>query len=190
MREERIHFEEFCRANQQSRVVQLVTSLTQLGPTASARLESISECWRMTIENMRDLNVIKQAHLVRYRPNSRGEVGWEHAGSLPYTVEEYASVLPAANPSEYARISSLAQSMERDLSQDVELTVAHDTALRRRIIVDGVHRSTALVLLSGTTPGRFMRCLVGPHKVSIVELRSRWAHVLYPCDFLEFHRQS
>jgi hypothetical protein len=190
MREERISLEEFCRANRLTRVVHLLTFLARLGPAAIARLDRITECRRFRIQHINDLDIINKVHLVRYKPNSRGEIGWEYTGSLPYTVEEYASVLPNVNPSEYASISSLAHSMEKSLLEDVVLTIAHDTGLRRRIIVDGVHRSTALVLLSRTNMGLLARLLAGPHEVTIVELRSGWAHVLYPCDFLEFHRQS
>ena len=190
MREEQITFEEFSQANRGTQVIHLVDSLTQLGPLARARLEGISECWRIAIEHTNDLDVIRRAHLVRYKPNSQGDSGWEYAGSVPYTVEEYASVLSNANPSEYASISDLAQSMEKALLKDIVLVAAHDIGLNKRIIVDGVHRSTGLVLLSNRVPGCLIQLLAGGHKVSIVELRSRWAHVLYPCDFLEFHRKA
>jgi len=189
MREERIALGEFRNANRSTRVFQLVEYLLQSGPAAAARLGDIGECWRITIEHIKDLDLVKGAHLVRYRPNSRGEAGWEYPGSLLYTVEEYASADPTINPAENINIRNLASSMDKGLSRDVVLTAAYDTGLGKRIIVDGVHRSTALILLSRSNPSGLNSLLAGTHKVSIVEFRSRWAHVLYPCDFFEFCKQ-
>lgn len=173
-----------------TQVIQLVELLRQRGLTAVARLDAIGECWRMTIERIEDLDEVRRAHLVRYKPNSSGEAGWYYPGSLPYTVDEYASAVPTISPREYAKIRSLASSIENGLSQDVVLMAAKDTSLDRRVIVDGVHRSTALILLSRANSAGLAHLLASNYKVSIVEFRSRWAHVLYPCDFLEFCNQT
>ena len=189
MREERISLAEFRQANQSTHVIHLVESLGQLGPAAAARLEDLSECWRVTVEEIGDLDLVKEAHLVRYKPNADGKAGWEHPGSLPYTVDEYTQAVPIINPPEYEKIRTLVSSMESGLSQGVVLIAALDTTLDKRVIVDGVHRSTGLVLLSKTNPVGLTGLLTGIYKVSVVEIRSKWAHVLYPCDFLELYEQ-
>lgn len=190
MQEEPISLAQFCEANQSTHVIHLVEFFRTLGPAAAARLEDVCKCWQMTVEEVGDLDLVKKAHLVRYKPNVEGKAGWEYSGSLPYTVDEYAQAVPIINPPEYGKIQALVSSMKSGLSKDVVLVAALDTALDKRVIVDGVHRSTGLVLLSKTNPAALAELLASTYKVGVVEIRSKWTHVLYPCDFLEFCKQS
>ena len=177
--------EVFCDANLQTQCFNLINVAMRDGGVVP--FSAMATFWRGTFETIGDFDVLKTAYIVRYKPNSKGQGGWQYPGSSNYTAYEYAEVVRAGKIDwkERAEILGLAELLKEGLSQDVTLTTAMDTMLDARVVVDGCHRATALALMLRDTTSELTKLLASAHKLQIVELRSRWGHVLYPCDFLD-----
>lgn len=177
--------EDFCAANLQTRCFNLINVAIREGGVVP--FSAMATFRRGRFETVADFDVLKTAYIVRYKPNSKGQGGWQYPGSSNYTAYEYAEAVRAGKIAwkERAKILGLVELLKQGLNEDVTLTAATDTALEARVLVDGCHRATALALMLRETPTELTKLLALVHKVQIVELRSKWAHVLYPCDFLD-----
>jgi len=185
MREEPASVNEFVEANSQTHCINLVRTFVEAD--AIARLSEVSSFWRVTFEEATDLDVLKTTYMVRYKQNSNLQSGWQYPGSLNFTVDEYVEAIreELADPEMIQKILELENSLRKGLSENMILTGAWDESLKARILVDGNHRATSLVLLLKKNPLALRSIMSSKYTVQMLELRSRWAHVIYPCDFLE-----
>ena len=185
MREELASVEEFVEANSQTRCINLVRTFVQ--HDAIARLSEVASFWRVTFEEATDLEDLKTTYMVRYKQNSNLQSGWQYPGSSNFTVDEYVKAIQEQeeDPAMIQKILELEDSLRKGLSEDITLTGARDESLKARILVDGNQRATALVLLLKNDPLALRSIVPSRYRVQMLELRSRWAHVIYPCDFLE-----
>lgn len=181
--------DDFQAANAQTGCINLLSLAGQQG--GMAPLPEIAEFWAGRFETVEDLDLLKPAFVVRYKLNSNGQAGWQYSGSANYTAEEYAEAVRKGetNLAERKKILALAASLRSGLTKDIVLTTVLDNSLGVRLIVDGLHRATALNLLDRQNPSELSRLLTSKFQIMIIELRSRWAHVLYPFDFLDFCAQ-
>jgi len=176
----------FQSANTQTRCIQNVSTIVQHGGTG--RLCEIADFFQAKLETANDTNLFCSACIARYKPNLDGQAGWQYSGSSNYTVKEYSDLVQSKDGDwqEGREILDLADSLKSGLDRDIVITTVLDSSLDVRLIVDGLHRATALAVLSATEPAKLNKLFESMHKLSIIELRSRWAHLLYPCDFLDF----
>jgi hypothetical protein len=125
--------------------------------------------------------------MVRYKQNSNLQSGWQYPGSSNFTVDEYVKAIQEQeeDPAMIQKILELEDSLRKGVSEDIIFTGARDESLKARILVDGNQRATALVLLLKKNPLALRSIMSSKYTVQMLELRSRWAHVIYPCDFLE-----
>jgi hypothetical protein len=176
----------FLLANTHTRCIQIVSTIVRDG--GKGRLCEIAEFFEGRLENGNDSNFLGSAYIARYKSNLSGQSGWQYSGSSNYTVKEYADLVQSEgrNWQEGREILDLADSLTSGLDRDIVITAVLDSSLDVRLIVDGLHRATAMAVIDATEPMKLERLFESSHRVSIIELRSRWTHVLYPCDFLEF----
>jgi hypothetical protein len=181
--------DDFQSANTQTRCIQIVSAIVQDGGTG--RLCEIAEFFQGNLEVGDDTKLLDSAYIARYKPNQHEQTGWQYTGSSNYTIKEFADLVQSKRRDfqEGKEILDLADSLRSGLEKDVVIATAVDSSLEVRLIVDGLHRATALAVLSATEPAKLKTIFESNHKVSIIELRSRWAHLLYPCDFLDFCAQ-
>jgi hypothetical protein len=177
--------DDFFAANTQTRCINLLSLAAQ--QEGMAPLSRIAEFWRGRFETLEDIDLLRRAHVVRYKANSDGKGGWQHSGSSNFTTEEYIETVRSGKVDwkERRDIFGLVELLKEGLNTDVTLTAVVDNTLGARLIVDGLHRAGALILMRNENPGELKRLLASTYKVSIIELRSRWAHILYPFDFLD-----
>lgn len=190
MTEEAATFQDFFDANSQSHCINLIPVFAQ--NNGIARLLDIASCWRVTFETPEDLAALRASYIVWYKQNEYGQAGWQYRGSSNFTVDGYSAAVKAgiADPKKAQKIRALQESLRKDgLSEDIILVAALDSWLNARIIGDGNHRAIALTLILNETPNDLKSILASKHKVLMLELRSRWAHILYPCDFLDLCAQ-
>lgn len=185
MREELASVEEFVGANSQTRCINLVPTFVQ--HDAIARLSEVASFWRVTFEEATDIEVLKTTYMVRYKQNPNLQSGWQYPGSSNFTVDEYVKAIQEqeVDPAMIQKILELEGSLRKGLSEDMILTGARDESLKARIVVDGNHRAPALVLLLKKDLLALRSIMSSKYTVQMLELRSRWAHVIYPCDFLD-----
>ena len=185
MREEAATSQEFVEANSQTRCINLIPAYAQNDGT---RLLEIASFRRVTFETAEDLDVITTSYIVWYKQNLDGQAGWQCAGSPNFTVDEYSTAVQAgtADPEKAQKIRAIVNSLKREgLLENIILTAALDSQLNARVIVDGNHRAIALAVVLREDLGDVRKLLASRCKVQMLELRSMWAHVLYPCDFID-----
>lgn len=180
VKEEPTTINEFLAVSSQTRCINLIRSLPLHG--CIDRLTELANFSRFTVEDVEDLDLLKTTYLVRYKPNSQGQAGWQYLGSENYTVDEYTTAIQEEK--DKLDIQTLVDSLRRGLQEDIVVIAAQDYTLNARIIVDGNHRAVALARLMREDPTALRNILSSSHKILILELRSKWAHVIYPCDFL------
>jgi hypothetical protein len=192
MREEAATCEEFVGANSQTSCINLMPVFAQNG--GIARLLEIASFRRVTFETAEDLDAIATSHLVWYKQNPIGQAGWQYPGSQNFTVAEYSTAVQAgtADSEKAQKINELVESLKREgLSEDIILISAEDSQLNARVIVDGNSRAVALTVMLREDHGDVGKLLKSQYKMQMLKLTSMWAHVLYPCDFMDLcARQS
>lgn len=156
-----------------------------------APMSEIARFWRGKFLAVEDLDYLSTAYIVRYKPNSDGKAGWQYSGAANYTVEEYAEAVRKGemDVAERKDILELVESLKEGPNRNIVLTTVLDNSLGVRVIVDGIHRATALALMRRENPSELEKLLLSTYQILMIELRSRWAHVLYPFDFLNLCAQ-
>jgi len=182
MRTVNVSIGDFLQANQRATVIQLIPYLLQGGQSGYKLLSTIAACQRLFFDSPDDIQYIGGSYLVWYKPNQKGEANWNRAGCKNYTVAEYVNCILGGSVSR-PDINTLVSLLKGGLSQDVVLVVAFDTELDKRVIVDGCKRAVALALIARQSLGEFVKLLNSSFSITVMELKSRLAHVLYPCDF-------
>jgi hypothetical protein len=175
----------FRTANAQTRCINIFPLFER-----EAALPRLSpEFWQGNVETVEDFNLICTAYIARYRPNSDGKAGWQYPGSSNYTVSEYVSVVENGKPDwdEGKEFLQLMHSIKSGLKKDIIFTTIFDSSLGKRLIVDGLHRATAMALIRSKEPDKLCKLLASTYHLLVIELRSKWAHLLYPCDFLDLY---
>ena len=176
--------EDFCAANLQTRCFNLVNVAIREGGVVP--FSAMAMFRRGRFETVDDFEVFKTAFIVRYKPNSNGQGGWQYPSSSNYTAYEYAEAVRTGKVDwkERREILGLVELLKEGLNDDITFTTAMDTALDARVIVDGCHRATAIAFMLLENSSELRKLLLSPYKLEMVELRSKWTHLLYPCDFL------
>lgn len=174
---------DFLQANKQTRVFSLIPHMVQAGQTGLALLSEIAQFDTLTLEDAADMSVIKSSCLPWYKPNEQGYADWYIAGCKNYTVAEYADSIQRGE-TQNEDVKELKGSLEQGLCQDIVLVRVFDTTLNKGVIVDGCKRAVALALIAQQNKDDFSKLMNSDFSITIIELRSRLAHCLYPCDFL------
>jgi hypothetical protein len=177
----------FYDANVQTACMNMIALAARNGGRVA--LSSLAEFRRGILRDAADIDLVKTAHLARYKPNAYGAGDWQFPGSSNFTVEEYAQAVQngTAEETERQKIFALIDSFtQRGLTNNIVLTTVFDIALDVRLIVDGFHRATALVILRNAASTHLEALFGSQHSIELIELQSKWAHMLYPCDFLHF----
>lgn len=185
MRTEKAEIVDFLKADQRTTVIRLIPLLLQGGQSGLNRLSQIAAFRKLIFENQDDIEYLESSYLVWYKPNNRGEADWNRAGCENYTVAEYVDSILKGDVSR-GDIKNLVRSLKGGLNEDIVLALAFDTKLNKRVIVDGCKRAVALALIARQSREEFLKLLNSGFPVVMMEPRSRLAHCLYPCDFLDF----
>lgn len=172
-------------------VCKLTNYFRQGGQSGLDRLDQLAKFQRLIVENPKNFKELMSSYLVWYKPNKKGEAGWQYTGCKNYTVGEYVNYIRRDNirandKDTVEKIKELRRKLEGGLCKDIILVAAFDTELKKRVIVDGCKRVVALALIAAKNPATFSDLLGSKCKAVVMELRSRWAHSLYPCDFIPF----
>lgn len=172
-------------------VVKLTDKFRAGAQSGFNRLGRLAKFQKLVVENVVNFNELMNSYLVWYKPNAKGDAGWEYAGCKNYMVHEYVTYVreDKVRPNDkdkVGKIKELKGKLESGLCEDIELLVAFDTQLNKRVIVDGCKRTIALALIANESCATFLRLLASKHQVVVMQLSSQWAHCIYPCDFLPF----
>ena len=181
MKQEPATFHDFIVANRATTCINLLPLLEKLG--ALSRLSPLMKVEKRLLETDTDIENVKPLYLVWYKPNEMGETGWDKPNSVHYTVGEYSQLI-ATSQVQQPDILNLRDSLSRELSSDVTILTAYDTSLNREVIVDGCKRAVALTLNCKSE----ITFSGGKYAIVLLRLVSKWAHIIYPCDFLPFLR--
>jgi hypothetical protein len=178
--------DDFFAANAQTGCINLLSLAVREG--GMVPLSAIGEFWSGRFEAVEDINdYLTTAYIVRYKPNSEGKDGWQYSGSSNYSIDEYAEAIRTGKLDWKRRrdVLGLVDLLKEGLNADLIFTGVMDNSLGVRLIVDGVHRATALTLIQKDNPSQVNKLLASNYQILLIELRSKWGHVLYPVDFLD-----
>lgn len=122
----------------------------------------------------------------RFSANLDSSVGLSYTGSTPSRGRRVGWMQSQSDIWCYALTHDiLVRSLKSEgLLEDIILTVAEDSQLNARVIVDGNSRAVALAVMLMEDRGVIGQLLASRHRVQMLKLRSIWAHVVYPYDFI------
>jgi hypothetical protein len=85
---------------------------------------------------------------------------------------------------EFKKTYEIIKSLEtKGLYDDIEIVIAFDTFIKKRLIVDGTNRSLALQYIRTKSQSSFNGLLKSKNSIRLVTLKSSVCRVLFPVDF-------
>ena len=148
-------------------------------------LANNSTVQKRIIETIDDMQYLDECFLPWYKPNARGEKDWNFEGCTNYSVGEYVDLV-LKKQIERQDIQDLVKSLsQKGLNKNIVITVASDTILNKKLIIDGCKRTIALNLLDEDTWKSVTNLGASSFKIGALELTSKLTHFVYPADFMK-----
>jgi hypothetical protein len=131
-------------------------------------------------------------HIVWYTINEEGKSGWCLPNSFNYTISQFLQDLPklmtkSNHQNEIVGYMKRKSEFQNGLTKDLNIRIAHDTVLNQSIIIDGTKRALVLYSFYKEEPQKLKTILESNFKINIIRIKSKFAHMMFPCDFAKFY---
>jgi hypothetical protein len=147
---------------------------------------NLGTCKSKTITKADDIDQLLDYYMLRYKDNADGINGPGIDGSINYLFKEKMDEVSKELESnaEFKKTHEIIKSLENNgLYDDIEIVIAFDTFIKKRLIVDGTNRSLALYYIKTKSKSSFKELLKSKNHIRLVTLKSSVCRVLFPIDF-------
>jgi hypothetical protein len=147
---------------------------------------NLGTCESKTVKKLSDMDQLLNCYMVRYKKNTAGESGPGIDSSINYLFKEKAAEVfkELESNAEFKKTYEIIKSLEnKGLYDDIEVVIAFDTFIKKRLIVDGTNRSLALHYIRTKSESSFKELLKSKNSIRLVTLKSSVCRVLFPVDF-------
>ena len=148
----------------------------------------LNECLRIEknqMVNIEDINRLGRYKLVWYKDANGNKKDWSDSGAFSMALASDQKLIQQRQG-----VPELIASLKKGLSKNIEIVVVHDETINETVIIDGVHRATALYSLLTESTEMIDTILNSTFSLYEVKLVSKVAGLLFPFDFLNLYQHS